>query len=157
MPRSDAPDRRMSHHARHSNRPNMPRNHDFGDTGGSSSVQWRPHLDPRHSPHDHGTFQREEGTFGDHQGMTGTTRTPTNPYYGSRDTRNDSAHSDPRGYTAHVPPNTSRPQEVVVDYGLDDEAHLPRGGQIVSPCHWDRRQLAHTAGHSPLCWGYIIS
>ncbi len=37
-----------------------------------------------------------------------------------------------------------------VDYGSDDEAHLPRGGQIVSPRQWDRRQLAHTAGHSPL-------
>ena len=88
MPRSDALDRCMSNHARHSDRPNMPRNHDFGDTGGSSSIRWHPHLDPCRSPHDHGngTIQREEGTFGDHRGMT---RTPTNPYYGSRDTRND--------------------------------------------------------------------
>ena len=37
-----------------------------------------------------------------------------------------------------------------VGYGSDDEAHLPQGGQIVFPRHWDRRQLAHTAGHSPL-------
>jgi hypothetical protein len=126
MPCSDAPDRRMSNHARNLDRPNMPRNHNFGDTGGSSSVRWCPHLDPRRSPHDHGTFQREEGTFGDHQG---TTPTPTNPYYGSRDTRNDSARSDPRRYTAHVPPNTSRPQEVDVDYGSDDEAIFPEGAR----------------------------
>ena len=55
-----------------------------------------------------------------------------------------------RRYTAHVTPNTSRPQEVDVDYGSDDEAHLPRGGQNISPRHWDWHQLAHTAGHSPL-------
>ena len=37
-----------------------------------------------------------------------------------------------------------------VEYDSDEEAHLPQGRQIVSPRHWDRRQLAHTAGHSPL-------
>ena len=58
MPRSNAPDRRSeSHHAHHSDRPNFPREHDFRDTGGSSSVRWHPQLDPRRSPHENGTFQ----------------------------------------------------------------------------------------------------
>ena len=86
----------------------------------------------------------DRGTFCDH------TCTPTNPYHGSCDTRNDSARSDPRRYAAYVPPHTRWPQDVDVGYGSDDEAHLPQGGQIVSPRHWDWRQLAHTAGHSPL-------
>jgi len=30
--------------------------------------------------------------------------TPTNPYYGSRDTRNETVRSDPRRYDAHIPP-----------------------------------------------------
>ena len=37
-----------------------------------------------------------------------------------------------------------------IHYDSDDETHFPQGGQIVSPRHWDRRQVAHTAGHSPL-------
>ena len=58
LPRSDAPDRRSeSHHARYSDRPNFPREHDFRDTRGSSSVRWHPQLDPRRLPHENGTFQ----------------------------------------------------------------------------------------------------
>jgi len=148
MPRSDATDRRSgSHHARHSDRPNFPGAQDFRDSGGLTSVRWRPQLDPRRSPHPNGIFQREDTNCNEAHGAT---RTPTNPYFGSRDTRNESARLDPRRYTAHVPPHTRRPQEVGVDYDSDEEAHLPQGGQIVSPRHWDRRQLAHTAGHSPL-------
>jgi hypothetical protein len=101
MPRSDAPDRCLeSHHARQSDRPNLPGEHDFRDTGGSSSVRWRPQLDSCHSHHANGMFQQEEGNFGDYQGAP---HTPTNPCYGSRDTWNESAYSDPRRYTAHAP------------------------------------------------------
>ena len=102
MPCSDAPDRHLeSRHAYHSDRPNLPRKRDFRDTGGSTSVQWRPQLDSRRSPHANGTYLQEEGNFDSYQGLP---RTPSNPYYGSRDTRNESARSDPRRYTAHVPP-----------------------------------------------------
>ncbi len=104
-------------------------------------------LDPRQSPRPHGTFQRETPTGDDYRGGP---RPVMNPYFGSHDTQNESARSDPRRYTAHVPPHSRRPNEVDVAYELDDEAHLPQGGQIVSPCHWDWRQVAHTAGHSPL-------
>ena len=48
MPRSDAMDRRSgSHHARHSDRPNLPGAQAFWDSGGLTSVRWRPQLDPR--------------------------------------------------------------------------------------------------------------
>ena len=158
MPRFDAPDRHLeSRHTNHSDQPNLPREHNFRDTGGSTSVRWRPQLDPCRLPHANGMYRQEEGNFDHYQGSP---RTPSNPYYESHDTRNESAHSDPRQYTAHVPPHTRRPQEVGVDYGSDDEARLPQGGQIVSPRHWDRRQLAHTAGNSSLdaaalaCWEY---
>ena len=148
MPCSDAPDQRLeSHQARHSDCPNLPGAQDFRDSGGATSVRWRPQLDPRRSSHTNGTFQRKDNTSEDSHSAT---RPPTNPYYGSRDTRNELARSDPRQYTAHVPPPTSLPQEVDVEYDLDEEARLPQGGQIVSPRHWDWRQLAHTAGHSPL-------
>lgn len=131
----------------HAGRPNLPEAQAFRDTDGEPSLRWRPQLDPRQSPRPHGTFQRETPT-GDNS-RSGT-RPVLNPYFGSRDTRNELAQSDPRRYTAHVPPHSSRPKEVDVDYESDDEAHLPQGGQIVSPRHWDRRQVAHTAGHSPL-------
>jgi len=79
MPRTD--DRSLITHVTRTD-PIFPE-HDFRDTGGSSSVRWRPQLDPCRSPHENGTFQREEGNFGNSHG---TPRTPTNPYYGSRDT-----------------------------------------------------------------------
>ena len=52
--------------------------------------------------------------------------------------------------------STNRPRSRLdpldVDYRLDaeNEDNLPQGGQIISPRHWDRRQLAQSAGHSPL-------
>ena len=149
MPCSDAPDLRSeSRQARQSDRTNLPREHDFRDTEFSSSIRWRPHLDPRSSHHADGTFQQAEGNF---DGYQGSSHTPTNPYYGSHDTRNETARSDPRRYDSQVPPSYNRrPQDVDVGYGSDDEAHLPQGGQIVSPRHWDCRQLAHSTGHSPL-------
>jgi hypothetical protein len=73
-----------------------------------------------------------------------------NPYYGERDSRNEAACSDPRRYGAHVPPFQQRPLDVDRDYGSDDEDHLPQGGQIISPRHWDCRQQVQLAGHSPL-------
>ncbi len=76
-------------------------------------------------------------------------RTP-NPYYGERDSRNEAARSDPRRYGAHVPLFQQRPLDVDIDYGLDDEDHLQQGSQIISPRHWDCRQQAQLAGHSPL-------
>ena len=149
MPCSNAPDLRSeSRQARQSDRTNLPREHDFRDTEFSSSIRWRPHLDPRSSHHADGTFQQAEGNF---DGYQGSSHTPTNPYYGSHDTRNETARSDPRRYDSQVPPSYNRrPQDVDVGYGSDDEAHLPQGGQIVSPRHWDCRQLAHSTGHSPL-------
>ena len=33
---------------------------------------------------------------------------------------------------------------------LKEETTLQQGGQIISPRHWDRRQMAYSAGHSPL-------
>ena len=110
-------------------------------------MRWRPQLDPLRSPHPNDTFPQEDTNCDESHGAT---RPPTNPYHGSRDTQNESACSDPRRYTAHVPPHTRRPQEVDVKYDSDEEAHLPQGGQIVTPRHWDQCQLAHTAGHSPL-------
>jgi hypothetical protein len=51
-----------------------------------------------------------------------------NPYYGERDSRNEAARSDPRRYGAHFPPFQQRPLDVDIDYGSDDEHHLPQGG-----------------------------
>ncbi len=39
---------------------------------------------------------------------------------------------------------------VEVDKDFNDDKDIPLGGQIVSTPHWDCRQLAHKAGHSPL-------
>ena len=137
-------------------RPNLPEAqelHEMGgaqelhEMGGAQSVRWRPQLDPRQTPCPNGAFQRETPAGDDYRGGP---RPVMNPYSGSHDTRNESARSDPRRYTAHVPPHSRRPSEVDVAYESDEEAHLPQGGQIVSPRHWDRRQVAHTAGHSPL-------
>jgi hypothetical protein len=148
VPRSEDPAQcGGTHPGCHADRPDLPGPQEFRDTGESPSVRWRPQLDPRTSTRPQGMFQREAPTGDDY--CSGP-RTPTNPYFGSRDTRNESARADPRRYTAHVPPHSRRPQEVDVDYDSDDETHLPQGGQIVSPRHWDRRQVAHTAGHSPL-------
>ncbi len=84
LPRSDAPDRRSgSHQSRYLHRPNLPGAQDFRDSGGATSVRWRPQLDPRRSPHTNGMFQREDNTSEDSHGAT---RPPTNPYYGSQDT-----------------------------------------------------------------------
>ena len=89
MPRSDAPDRRSeSRQACHSDRPNLPRDHDFRNTDFPSSVRWRPHLHSRSSPHADGTSQREAGTF---DGSHGSSRTPTHPSCGSRDPWTDTA------------------------------------------------------------------
>ena len=102
MPRSNAPDRRSDPgHAYHLARPNLPRDRDFGDTGGFTSVRWCPQLDPRRSTHANGTYWREEGHFDNYQGLP---RASSSPYFGSHDTRNDLARSDLRQYTAHVPP-----------------------------------------------------
>ena len=148
VPRSEDPAQcGGTHPGCHADRPDLPGPQEFRDTGESPSVRWRPQLDPRTSTHPQGMFQREAPTGDEY--CSGP-RTPTNPYFGSHDTRNESARADPRRYTAHVPLHSRRPQEVDVDYDSDDETHLPQGGQIVSPRHWDRRQVAHTAGHSPL-------
>ncbi len=82
------------------------------------------------------------------QSYTRLSSTP-NPYHGKRNSRNEAACSDPRRYGAHVPPFQQRPLDVDVDYS-DDKDHLPQGGHIISPCHWDRCQQAQLAGHSPL-------
>ncbi len=73
-----------------------------------------------------------------------------NPYYGECDFRNEAACSDPRRYGVHVPPFQQRPLDVDIDYGSDDKDHLPQGGQIISPHHWDHHQQAQLAVHSPL-------
>ena len=128
-------------------RPNLPEAQEMHEMGSAHSVRWRPQLDPGQQPRPNGAFQRETPAGDDFRGGP---RPVLNPYFGSHDTRNESARSDPRRYTAHVPPHSRRPSEVDVAYESDDEAHLPKGGQIMSPRHWDRRQVAHTAGHSPL-------
>jgi hypothetical protein len=97
--------------------------------------RFNPHLLP-HSP----------VGFQDYARLSST----PNPYYGERDSRNEAARSDPRRYGAHVPPFQQCPLDVDIDYGSDDGDHLPQGGQIISPRHWDRRQQAQLAGHSPL-------
>ncbi len=118
-----------THHACHSDRPNLPGEQDFRDSGGSTSVRWRPQLDPRQSPHTNGTFQHKPTTGEDYRSAT---RPPMNPYYGSRDTRNELAHLDPRRYTAHVPPHTRQPQEVDVEYTRMMKPVFPKGDR---PCH----------------------
>ena len=66
-------------------------------------------------------------------------------YYGSRDTQNEAARVDPNRY---VPPHT-RP--TIIDTSDTNNGEAPsQGGQIISPRHWDRRQQAQLAGHSPL-------
>ena len=131
MPCSDAPDRRSeSHQACHSDHPNLPGAQDFMDLGGATSVRWHPQLDSCRSPHTNCTFQCKDNTC---ENSHGATRPPTYPYCGSHDTRNESVRSDPRRYTAHLPPHTRRPQDVDVEYDSEDEARLPQGGQIVSP------------------------
>ena len=71
MPQSDAPDRRAgTHHAHHSDRPDLPGEQDFRDSGGLTSVRWCPQLDPCRSPHTNGTFQREDTTCEDYRGAT---------------------------------------------------------------------------------------
>jgi hypothetical protein len=42
------------------------------------------------------------------------------------------------------------PPAVDVDDDFDEDEDRPLGSQIISPHHWDCRQLAHKAGHSPL-------
>ena len=104
VPRSEDPARcEGTHPVCHADRPDLPGAQDFRDTGGSPSVQWRPQLDPQRSPRPHGTFQREAPTGDDYRSGT---QPPTNPYFGSHDTRNESARSDPRRYTAHAPPHS---------------------------------------------------
>ncbi len=92
-------------------------------------------------------FRTERGHVDGYQGLE---RTPSDPYFGSHNTRNASARSDPQRYDDPVPQYNGRPRDVDVDYGSNNEAHLPQGGQIVTPQHWDRRQIAHSTGHSPL-------
>ncbi len=123
VPRSDAPAMCAgTRTVRQSDGPDLPGAQDFRDTGGSTLVRWRPQLNPRRSPCPHDTGQHETPNSADY---CGATRPVSNPYHGSRDTWNESARLDPRRYTAHVPPHSRRPQEVDVDYDLDDETHLP--------------------------------
>jgi hypothetical protein len=77
----------------HAGCPNLPAAQEFRDTGSAPSVRWRPQLDPRQTPRPHGTFQRETPTGDDYRSGT---RPVMNPYFGSHDTRNESARSDPR-------------------------------------------------------------
>ncbi len=121
----------------HTDRPHLPRDNAFGVRGvdSSNSVRGHSRLDPRHSTRDDGQFPQEEDQF---VRTHGTSRPTSQPYSGSRDTRNEAARSDPRRYDAHAPPY--RPPAVNVDYGLDedDEDYLPQGGLIISPRLWDR-------------------
>ena len=87
-------------------------------------------LDPRISA-------RPEGQEARFDGYPGSSHPPPHPYFGTSDSRNEAARSDPRRYDAHVPPY--RPTSVDVDFSVaDDEDNLPQGGPIISPCHWDR-------------------
>jgi hypothetical protein len=184
MPCSEDPDRcSESCPECHKDRPNFPKDQEFRDTGGSASVRLRSSLDPRRSPREDGAtgYQgssrtpltnpyhgsrdnrndaahsdppredgdrtREADRFNGYHGLSRTP--PTNPHYGSRVNRTDAARSDPRQYDDHTPYDR-RPPDVDVEYGSDDEDHLPQGGQIISPRHWDCRQLAQLTGHSPL-------
>jgi hypothetical protein len=107
---------------------------EVADTGRQGS-RFNPHSLP-HSPVGFQDYARSSST--------------PNPYYGECDSWNEAACSDPRRYGAHVPPYQQRPLDVDINYGSDDKDHLQKGGQIISSRHWDCRQQAQLAGHSPL-------
>ena len=50
-----------------------------------------------------------------------------------------------------APPDHRQYSDIVdAESGHKDEAYLLQGGEIISPCHWDCRQEAQSAGRSPL-------
>jgi hypothetical protein len=53
-------------------------------------------------------------------------------------------------YGTRGPRFYGRPPMVDVNDNFNDDKDRPFGSQIVSPRHWDCRQLAQKAGHSPL-------
>lgn len=81
----------------------------------------------------------------------------SNRYAGERDSQNEAAKSDPRRFSMSPPQYHLHPSHMVADYGSDDEDNYPQGGQIISPRHWDRCQLAQSAGLSHLDAEFVLS